>query len=213
MKVVSSRAARFRSDLLEWSTENLRDYPWRDPERSLYDVFVAEFFLTQTPAENVAEVYPRFLDRFPSLESLREADEETVTRVIEPLGFQNMRAAALTRIAAEHHTLPETVNELEKLERVGPYVANATLCFALNRQLPVVDRNVKRVYRRVLGSEWPDSPSDQWRIAAKLVPPEAPRRYNLALLDFGAVVCEPEPRCSDCHATSYCRYFASSMNE
>lgn len=213
MKVVSSRAARFRSDLLDWSTENLRDFPWRGPERSLYDVFMAEFFLTQTPAENVAEVYPRFLDRFPSLESLQEADEETVTQVIEPLGFQNMRAAALARIAAEHHTLPETVDELEKLERVGPYVANATLCFALGRQLPVVDRNVERVYQRVLGADWPDSPSDQWRLAAKLVPPDTPRRYNLALLDFGAVICEPEPRCSSCYATPYCQYYASSINE
>lgn len=213
MNGVNSRAARFRSDLLDWSTENLRDFPWRDPERSLYDVFVAEFFLTQTPAENVAEVYPRFLDRFPSLESLQNADEETVTRVIEPIGFQNLRAEALTRIASEHGTLPETVDELEKLERVGPYVANATLCFALGRQLPVVDRNVERVYRRVLASDWPDSPSDRWRLAAELVPPEAPRRYNLALLDFGAVICGPEPRCSNCFATSYCRYYASSVNE
>ncbi|PSP85963.1 hypothetical protein BRC83_02385 [Halobacteriales archaeon QS_1_68_17] len=179
----------------------------------MYEVFVAEFFLTQTPAENVAAVYPQFLDRFPTLESIREAGEETVARVIEPLGFQNMRAAALTNIATEHRTLPDTVDELENLERVGPYVANATLCFAQDRRLPVVDRNVKRVYRRLLGTDWPEPSSDQWRVAANLVPPEAPRRYNLALLDFGAEICRSEPRCSVCFASPYCRYYSQSGSE
>lgn len=210
---MSSPTTRFRSDLLGWSNDNLRDFPWRESKRSLYEVFVAEFFLTQTPAENVAAVYPQFLDRFPTLESLREAGEETVARVIEPLGFQNMRAAALTNIATEHRTLPDTVDELESLERVGPYVAHATLCFAQDRRLPVVDRNVKRVYRRLLGTDWPESSSDQWRVAANLVPPEAPRRYNLALLDFGAEICRPEPRCSVCFASPYCSYYSQSGNE
>lgn len=210
---MSSPTTRFRSDLLEWSNDNLRDFPWRESERSLYEVFVAEFFLTQTPAENVAAVYPQFLDRFPTLESIREAGEETVARVIEPLGFQNMRAAALTNIATEHRTLPDTVDELENLERVGPYVANATLCFAQDRRLPVVDRNVKRVYRRLLGTDWPEPSSDQWRVAANLVPPEAPRRYNLALLDFGAEICRSEPRCSVCFASPYCRYYSQSGSE
>lgn len=54
--VNNSRIEQFREGLLEWADENLREFPWRDPNASLYEVFVAEFFLTQTPAENVARV-------------------------------------------------------------------------------------------------------------------------------------------------------------
>lgn len=58
-------AGAFREQLSAWAETNLRQFAWREPGRTFYEVFVAEFFLTQTPAENVAEVYPEFLDSFP----------------------------------------------------------------------------------------------------------------------------------------------------
>src|SRR6056297_1648545 len=137
---------RFREDLLEWGEENLREYPWREPDRTLYEVFVAEFFLTQTPADNVAAVYPRFLKRFPTLDAIAEASEDELVEAIEPLGFQNMRAVALKQISSTHEQLPTEPEPLLELPRVGRYVANATLCFARGDQLPVLDRNVERVY-------------------------------------------------------------------
>jgi A/G-specific adenine glycosylase len=202
-----STARRFRSELLEWAEENFREFSWRDPDRSLYEVFVAEFFLTQTPAENVATVYPRFLDRFPSLGAIEEADESELAELIEPLGFYNMRSGALKRIADEHDALPETVEELTDLTRVGPYVANATLCFARGEPLPILDRNVERVYSRVFGNEWPDSPGERRQFAERLLSTDRPRAYNLALLDFGAAICQPEPLCSECFANGYCQYY------
>jgi A/G-specific adenine glycosylase len=205
--MISDSAERFRAGLLDWAEDGLREFPWRDPDVSLYEVFVAEFFLTQTPAENVARVYPVFLDRFPSLTAIGDADEEALRSTIEPIGFHNMRAEALARIGAENDALPRTVDGLEALERIGPYVANATLCFAFDRPLPIVDRNVDRVYGRVLGEEWPDGTTAQWEVAAQLVPEEAPKRYNLALLDFGAAVCRPDPRCKSCFATNHCEYY------
>jgi A/G-specific adenine glycosylase len=205
--MVSSTEEEFRSSLLEWSTQNLREFPWREPRCSLYEVFVAEFFLTQTPAENVSSVYPSFLERFPSLGAIREANKDELVDVIEPLGFYNMRSEALQSIAAEHDMIPETVDELTELQRVGSYVANATLCFARGEPLPVLDRNVKRVYSRVFGDEWPESSKEQLKFAERLVPEDEPRTYNLALLDFGASICRPEPRCEECFATNYCSYY------
>jgi len=52
--------------------ENRREYPWRESNRTLYEVFAAEFFLTQTPADNVAAVYPSFHKHFST--ELREPD-------------------------------------------------------------------------------------------------------------------------------------------
>lgn len=197
---------RFQADLLRWGQDHTRSFPWREQGRSLYEVFVAEFFLTQTPADNVAAVYPRFLDRFPSLDAVREATEAELVKIIRPLGFYNMRASALKQIADNHETLPDTASELCELPRVGEYVANATICFTHDTPLPVLDRNVDRVYGRVFGEEWPETRTERLEFAAELVPNTA-RDYNFALLDFGAVVCRPDPNCSACFATDYCTYY------
>lgn len=208
--MVSTEEDRFRASLLNWSVENIREYPWREPNRSLYEVFVAEFFLTQTPADNVASVYPQFIEQFPSLRSIDDAKKEELIEVIEPLGFYNMRAEALKKIAAQHNSLPESVEGLAELPRVGRYIANTTLCIAENRPLPVLDRNVDRVYKRVFGEVWPTSEADQWKFAERLVPTDEPRDYNLALLDFGAMICQPTPRCDMCFATEYCTYYQNN---
>lgn len=204
---------RFRRELLAWAEDNLRVFPWREESRTLYEVFVAEFFLTQTPAGNVATVYPEFLDRFPELISLRTSEPDEVAAVIEPLGFQRMRADALVAIAEEFDSLPREREELLDLHRVGPYVADATLCFACDRPLPILDRNVVRTYDRVFGPEFPDSERARRDFAARMLPGEGheAREYNLALLDFGALVCQKrDPLCSECFAAEYCHYHQTS---
>jgi A/G-specific adenine glycosylase len=205
--MVTDRQATFRSALLEWGREHQRDFPWRERDRSVYEVFVAEFLLTQTPAENVATVYPRFVERYPSLDDLREASRDDLIDLIEPLGFYNMRADALKQIAAEYDRLPETGTELTDLPRVGDYVANATLCFAKDEPLPILDRNVERIYRRVFEDQWPASRAEQREFASRMLPSDDARAYNLALLDFGAAVCGPDPNCNVCFATAYCEYY------
>lgn len=205
------RRRRFREDLLEWADEDLREFPWREPDRSFYEVFVAEFFLTQTPADNVAELYPRFLRRFPDLDALESASLSEIADSIEPIGFHNMRASALEAIADEYDELPRDPEGLQQLPRVGPYVANATVCFADSERVPILDRNVRRVYERVFGDEFSNVDSEE-EFAESLLPESAPeaRTYNMALLDFGATVCRKvEPDCESCFASRYCTYFAT----
>lgn len=170
-------------------------------------MFVAEFLLTQTPAENVATVYPRFVGRYRSLEDPRGASRDDLVDLIEPLGFYNMQADALKQTTAEYDGLPETTAALTDLPRVGDYVANATLCFTRDEPLPILDRNVKRIYRRVFGERWPASRAEQREFASQLLPPDDARAYNLALLNFSASVCAPDPNCSICFASEYCEYY------
>jgi A/G-specific adenine glycosylase len=209
------RGQTFVSDLLSWSETNLRTFPWRDRERPLYEVFVAEFFLTQTPAQSVDRHYRGFLRNYPDLRAIRGASVDELETAIKPLGFQRMRAEALVSIASDYEELPKRSNELQKLPQVGPYVAAATLCFAEERPLAILDRNVDRVYGRVFGSEYPDGQTERIDFAQSLLPDvgvEA-RRYNLALLDFGASLClKRNPRCTECFASEYCSYYRSERN-
>lgn len=213
--VVNERT-RFRRDLLAWAEQGTRSFPWRDPDASIYEVFVAEFFLTQTPAGNVDGLYRDFLERFDSLSAINEATEAELAAAIEPIGFHNMRAAALKDIATEHDTLPETSEELQCLTRVGPYVANATLCFALERRLPILDRNVVRVYERLFGDEFPSGEKAQTEFAEEMLPESGAetRTYNLALLDFGAEICQKrDPQCGSCLASGYCDFVENAEVE
>lgn len=206
-RTLSLNEHEFRTSLLDWGRSNAREYPWREPGRSLYEVFVAEFFLTQTPADNVASVYPDFIGRFPSLKAIEESSEDELVDAIRPLGFQNMRASALKEIASRVERIPEDPEDLVKLPRVGRYIANATVCFALSQPLPVIDRNVKRIYSRIFGDDWPESESKQAEFASVLVPEDKARLYNCSLLDFGAAICQSTPDCSSCFFSGRCQYY------
>lgn len=209
--MVLTYGARFRDDLLAWAEDNTRSFPWRDSEATLYEVFMSEMFLRRTRADVVERFIPEFFTHYPDLESLRTAEKDDLAEVIRPMGLQNRRATGLIELATElaGRDIPQDREALTALPQVGPYVANATLCFALGKQLPIIDRNVDRIYRRVFDEEWADlSEAKQWKVAAELLPEGEARRYNLALLDFAALVCTaPEPRCDRCFATSYCGYY------
>lgn len=208
------KAARFRASLLEWARTNLREFPWRSLDASLYEVFLAEFFLARTRSEVVSRVYPKLLEAYPSMDALRNTNRDDLVDVIRPMGFQNRRADALLEIAEmTDGSLPKCLNEMLQLPQVGRYGANATLCFALDYQLPIVDRNVERIYGRLFGVEWEAlSEEEKWDVATELLPPSEARTYNVALLDFASAVCTArEPNCGACFATDYCRYSATTV--
>jgi A/G-specific adenine glycosylase len=50
-------------------------------------VFLAEVLLTQTPAENVADVYPSLRETYPDLNALGAATRDELEATLEPLGF------------------------------------------------------------------------------------------------------------------------------
>jgi A/G-specific adenine glycosylase len=125
-----------------------------------------------------------------------------------------MRAEALTEISAVYDDLPNDPEKLEELTRVGPYVANATTCIAESRVLPLLDRNIKRVYTRVFADGFPDGEREQLEFVSRMLPDDGAtaRTYNLALVDFGALVCTKRgPECETCFASDYCDYYRTEV--
>lgn len=205
-----AKRTQFRENLLEWSVENTREFPWRQSGVTRYEMLMAEFFLARTRASVVARVFPDFIERFPNLGALRDANESEIADVIRPTGLQNRRAQALKELAAtlEGDEIPDEPDELKELPRVGDYVANATLTFGENEPLPILDTNVRRIYRRIFGDNWPDDEGEQWELSSRILPDREARQYNLALLDFGSEVCSAQaPSCEECFAREYCCYY------
>lgn len=202
---------RFREGLLTWAEKNLREFPWRE-QSSPYHTLIAELLLKQTTAEKIVPVYTSFLKRYPTPTDLREADRDDLRELVRPLGLYNQRVDALKGIAEELHgdEVPDSTEELTELPYVGPYSANAVLCFGRGERRPIVDVNVIRVYQRVFGlpDDWYHRTDEMWEFAEEMLPESEYERYNLALLDHGAEVCTSQsPSCDECFASTYCNYY------
>src|SRR5207249_3657207 len=193
----------------------------RDP----YRVLVSEFMLQQTQVSRVAEYYPRFLERFPDLESLARARPRAVREAWDGLGYyaraRNLhslakrvtgRSVAGRGVAGDGvPTLPDDPEELVKLPGVGPYTAGAVASFAYEKSVPAVDTNVSRVLRRVFwGSNHAPRTTHRvlWNLAAALVPKSGKSawKFNQAVMELGALICVArKPRCPECPVRPVCR--------
>src|SRR5213596_1459980 len=90
--------------LLKWFSRNARDLPWRRT-RDPYAVWVSEIMLQQTQVATVVPYFERFLRRFPTIQTLAEADEQDVLLLWEGLGYYRRARqlhAAARRIVDDH---------------------------------------------------------------------------------------------------------------
>jgi len=208
----------FRTRLRAWHRDNVRDFPWRRRFGDPYAVLIAELLLRKTTARQVAGVYTDFLSEYPSPGSLAEASIDGLSERLRPLGLAH-RADLLHRLGASlvsRHggRVPNTAGELMKLPGVGRYTANAVLCFAYGQRVPIVDSNVIRVLKRVFGVVSNRSrahlDAQMWQAASALLPRLASEDYQLALLDFAAIVCRHRrPQCATCPIRPGCAFARS----
>ena len=209
-----ANAQAFRRKLLRWWSRAARDLPWRRT-RDPYRVLVSEFMLQQTQVSRVEEYYPRFLERFPDLETLARARPRAVREAWEGLGYY-ARASnlhALARVVSEDldGAVPDKPEQLLKLPGIGPYTAGAVASFAYEKPVPAVDTNVSRVYRRVFfgSGERGVVPSRQvWDLARNLVPRNGKRawKFNQAVMELGALICVArKPKCPECPVRPNCK--------
>ena len=206
----------FTRKLLAWWARTARDLPWRKT-RNPYRVLVSEFMLQQTQVSRVAEYYPRFLERFPDLESLARARPRAVREAWDGLGYyaraRNLHSLAKDVTRRHDATLPDDPDELIKLPGVGRYTAGAVASFAYEKPVPAVDTNVARVIRRVFfgtdASRISHPASRQiWELTRALVPKTGKRawKFNQAIMELGALICVArKPKCPDCPVRPVCR--------
>ena len=171
-------------------------------------MWVAEVMLVQTRVDTVIPYYEQFLERFPDVRSLAEADLDDVFKAWEGLGYyaraRNLhRAAGL--IAREHDgRLPGTAEALRRLPGIGPYTAAAIASIAFGQPAPAVDGNVRRVISR-LYDRAEATPAELAGLARPWVEGGRPGDVNQALMDLGATICVPRaPLCPECPLEGGC---------
>ncbi len=216
LKVATGEERRlFQEAVLCWVTDQLRDYPWRKPGRSPYEILIAEILLKRTTATAAARVYEDFLHKFPSPQAINDADEEELAQVFLKVGLQWQRAKAVKALAG-HLTevqggeIPCDLHLLLGIPGLGEYSARAILSFGFGIPVAVVDANIERILGRAFQNVLPRRPSQHSLqvLAGSLLPNKSHRDYNLGLLDLGAVICRyTAPLCEECPLTSICAYY------
>ena len=201
--------------LLEWFRKNHRWMPWRE-ESTPYRRWISEIMLQQTRVETVIPYFNRFINRFPTIESLADASEDEVLKMWEGLGYysraRHVRQAAQVIMKEHGGFFPDSQQQALTLPGIGPYSSAAILSMAYGVPLPSVDGNVMRVFCRL--TAWKENVLDpatvkKVRTALQtIIPCDSPGSFNEALMELGAVVCVPlSPNCPSCPLTNSCHAF------
>lgn len=226
-----SRDHSFAQALERWFASSARDLPWRTPltvekantranidhapRRDPYRSLVSEAMLQQTQVSRVLDYFARFLERFPTVEALAEADEQAVLAAWAGLGYyrraKQLHAAARAIVADHAGTVPADPEALRALPGVGRYTAGAIASIVFGQRTPLVDGNVARVLLRLEGKPMtlgePATDRWAWQRAEQLVSAcDDPGVFNEALMELGALICTPkQPACDACPLRANCQ--------
>lgn len=181
-----------------------------------YAVLVSEIMLQQTTVATVRPRFERFMQRFPTLESLADAPLDDVLHEWAGLGYyrraRGLHACARLVAALHDGRLPADLGALEALPGLGPYTAAAIGAIAFGLAAVPVDGNVERVLARLvaLPAPLPEGKRTIRRLAAALASRERAGDLAQALMELGALVCTPRaPLCLTCPWQEPCRGRAS----
>lgn len=205
--------------LTSWYIANKRDMPWRTHPHPYY-TWISEMMLQQTQVATVIPYFNRFIETFPTVEELANADLQSVLKQWEGLGYysraRNLHKAAQQLVTRFSGILPSDYNELQSLPGIGPYSAAAISSIAYETPIPVVDGNVLRVFCRFWGI-YDDIRKTSVRdmLFDKLstyIQETTPSVFNQSMMELGALICAPKsPECVKCPIKNHC--FAYKFNK
>lgn len=201
--------------LRKWFLENARDFPWRQ-DRTPYKVWVSEMMLQQTQANVVVPYFIRWMEQFPTIEALAQADLDTVLKAWEGLGYYS-RARFLHQgaqhILDNHQGIfPSDLVDLKQIKGIGTYTCGAILSLAFGKKIAAVDGNVIRVLARYYGiSDDISKPTTVKMItsfAQEILPDRSPGEINEGLIELGATLCKKQkPQCGKCPIKKSCKAY------
>lgn len=200
--------------LIEWFQSQKRDLPWRN-EPTPYAVWVSEVMLQQTQVAVVIPYFERWMNQFPTIESLAQAPLDAVIKAWEGLGYysraRNLHAGARQVVAEFGGQLPAAPELLRKIKGLGPYTVGAIAGFAFRQKAAAVDGNVIRVLARYfhLNDDFSKAANVKkiWRLAEQILPEDQPWVFSEALIELGAMVCTKKPKCHLCPLKSGCQSY------
>lgn len=183
---------KFNQFLEDWYAKNQRDFPWRKTNDA-YKIWVSEIMSHQTQISRVAEIfYPRFLEKYPNIETLAKTNWEELYKVWDGLGYYNRGKNLLrtAKIVCKYYEakFPQDLEKLEKLPGIGKYTAAALMSFAFDQKVPAIDTNISKI----ISTLWPDLSIVE---TAKILVENASsgKDWNSAMMDLASFIRAEKP--------------------
>ncbi|EKL5295910.1 A/G-specific adenine glycosylase [Vibrio parahaemolyticus] len=203
----------FASAILEWyDAYGRKDLPWQQ-NKTAYSVWLSEIMLQQTQVTTVIPYYQRFLERFPTVVDLANAEQDEVLHLWTGLGYyaraRNLHKAAKEVAHKYSGEFPLNLEQMNALPGIGRSTAAAVLSSVHKQPHAILDGNVKRTLSRCFAVEgWPGQTKVEnqlWEIAEAHTPQTDVDKYNQAMMDMGAMVCtRSKPKCTLCPVADLC---------
>jgi A/G-specific adenine glycosylase len=212
---MSNKTMYFWDKMFEFYESYGRFFPWRntiDP----YHVFIAEFLLQQTHVRKVEEVFYEIIKKYPTINDLSNAKIGDLRHAIKPIGLLYRAERILNCsliISRQYGSIPNTINKLKTLPGVGDYISKAILCYGFNQSTVPIDTNVIRIFCRFFGlSSKKRRPHTDQELANLIADKYETivdfKTANLAILDFGGLICLSKgPKCNVCSLQLHCKYY------
>ena len=193
--------------VIDWHhTHGRHHLPWQQ-NITPYRVWVSEVMLQQTTVNTVLSYFPKFIEKYPTIEALSTADYQDVLTLWSGLGYYRrakyLYQGARTLCSEYQGQWPSTLKELMKIPGIGRSTAGALLSLGMNKRGVILDGNVKRVLQRVYGITTPTNDSGTMKklfeLAQDAHPQDHHRTYSQAMMDIGATLCHVKsPHCDAC---------------
>ena len=203
--------SKFSSSLLQWYDINRRDLPWREC-KGFYPVYLSEVMLQQTKVETVIPYYKKWLNKYPTLETVALSNIDDLLKLWEGLGYYSRCVnffKACSILYYQHNSqLPDDRADFLKLPGVGYYISSAVYSIVKKFPTPAIDTNVNRVISRVLAIKnlTPHNKKRIFNMLEKCIDRERPGDVNQALMDLGSSICgSTKTQCNKCPISTFCK--------
>lgn len=180
-----------------------------------YQLLMATRLSAQCTDARVNIVTEVLFKKFPTLESIAEANLAEIEECIKSCGLYKTKARDLKNMANELLTryngvVPDTIEELITLPGVGRKTANLIVGDVYGKPSVVVDTHCIRITNRIgLVSE--KDPQKIEFALKKILPPEESGNFCHRIVHHGRALCTARsPKCEDCPLNSFCKYAKST---
>lgn len=184
-----------------------------------YQLVVAVILSAQCTDKRVNQITPELFKRFPTPDSLAAVDSAEVYEYIRSCSYPNNKAKHLVAMARMlvadfGGTIPDDIDELQKLPGVGRKTANVIASVIYSKPTMAVDTHVFRVAARIGLTTNAKNPLDTERQLLEYFPEELLGIAHHWLILHGRYVCiARSPKCEKCGLKDVCRYYQQMNSE
>lgn len=191
-------------------------YPNATPELKYsneFELLIAVMLSAQTTDKAVNKATTNLFSKFPSSQSLQDADVKDILQEIKHLGLANTKAKNVKSIATVYNSqwnnvLPKVREQLIQLPGVGIKTANVVLAIIYDMPYMAVDTHVLRICKRL--KIIPEHRNELYaeKTLERILKDENINQYHQSLIYFGRYHCKAQnPNCSNCKLSDECRYY------